>query len=561
MADAVHTSPAHASSGFARHGATSWRDYFAFNTDHKVIGIQYLTTTFIFFLIGGLLAMLIRYELLTPAPELSTVAYNSLFTIHGSIMIFLWVIPAMAGFGNFLVPLMIGADDMAYPRLNATSFWMIPIGGLTILAGYFVGQADTGWTAYAPLSVRAPLGQTFWIVGVIILGTSSLLGAINFLATIALMRAPGLTPGRLPLFCWAIIATSIMALFATPVLTAALIMLLLERVLGMNFFLPSQGGDPLMWQHLFWFYSHPAVYIMVLPGMGLVSEILPVFSRKPVFGYRAIAASSLAIAIVGFLVWGHHMFVSGMNPYLRIPFMIGSMIIAVPTGVKIFNWLGTIWGGKIELRTPMLFALGFMAMFTIGGLSGVTLAAVPVNIHVTDTYYVVGHLHYVLFGGSVFALYGALYFWFPKITGRMYSETWGKIHFWLNFVGFNLTFLAMHWLGLQGMPRRVAEYAPQFTTVNRLASVGGFLLGISALPFLVNALVSWARGPKAADNPWRSLTLEWQTTSPPPVHNFLTPPVVEHGPYDYGVGHIPRGVAPSPIGTAPPSSAAAPAGD
>ena len=348
------------------------------------------------------------------------------------------------------------------------------------------------------------------------------------------------------------IATSLMALLATPVLTAALIMLLLQRHLGMNFFAVGAGGDPLMWQHLFWFYSHPAVYIMVLPGMGLISEILPVFSRKPIFGYTAIAASSLAISIIGFLVWGHHMFASGMNPLLRLPFMVGSMIIAVPTGVKIFNWTATLWGGKIELSTPMLFAIGFVALFLIGGLSGITLAAVPVDIHVTDTYYIVAHLHYVLFGGSVSALYAALYFWFPKITGRMLNDTLGKVHFWLNFIAFNLTFMPMHWLGLQGMPRRVAAYAPQFQTVNEIASFGGFLLGISVLPFLFNALTAWVRGPLAGDNPWRALTLEWQTTSPPPVHNFPVPPVVTHGPYDFGSDVVPHGT---------PAPAASPAGD
>jgi cytochrome c oxidase subunit 1 len=323
----------------------------------------------------------------------------------------------------------------------------------------------------------------------------------------------------------------------------------------MTFFDPRAGADPIMWQHLFWFYSHPAVYVMILPGMGLISEILPVLSRKPIFGYRAIAGSSLAIAILGLLVWGHHMFTTGMNPWLQVSFMVSSMVIGVPTGIKIFNWLGTVWGGKLDLKTPMLFAMGFVAMFLIGGLSGITLAAVPVDLHVHDTYYVVAHLHYVLFGGSVFALYAGLYFWFPKITGRMYMERLGKIHFWLNFIGFNLTFLPMHWLGLQGMPRRVAEYDPQFQAVNQLSSLGAFLLGISVLPFLVNAILSWAFGVKAGDNPWRALTLEWQTTSPPPIHNFDTPPVVTHGPYDYGIGLVPHGA------TAPPAAAPAPAGD
>jgi cytochrome c oxidase subunit 1 len=554
MAVAAHTVPAHGRRGFVRHGAESVLDYFTFNTDHKVIGVQYLVTTFAFFLVGGLLAMLIRFELLTPQPQFDGNTYNTLFTIHGSIMIFLWVIPAMAGFGNYLVPLMVGADDMAYPRLNAVSYWLIPIGGLIVVAGYLVGQTYTGWTAYPPLSLQAPDGQTLWIIGVIILGTSSMLGAINFLVTIFFMRAPGQTPGRIPLFCWAIVATSIMALFSTPVLTAALIMLLLDRTVGMSFFRAASGGNPLLWQHLFWFYSHPAVYIMVLPGMGMISEILPVFSRKPVFGYFAIAASSLAIAVVGFLVWGHHMFASGMSPWLRIPFMVASMIIAVPTGVKIFNWIGTLWGGKINFKTPMLFAVGFVAMFVVGGLSGITLAAVPVDIHVHDTYYVVAHLHYVLFGGSVFSLYAALYYWFPKVTGRMYNERLGQLHFWMNLVGFNLTFFPMHWLGLQGMPRRVAEYAPQFTSVNQLASVGAFLLGVSVLPLAFNFLVNWVRGPAAGDNPWRALTLEWQTTSPPPLHNFAEPPVVTHGPYDYGSGVVAHG-APAP------QAAPLPAGD
>ncbi len=520
--------------GLLRHGAHSWRDYFAFNTDHKVIGVQYLVTTFVFFLFGGLLAMLIRFELLDPASSLDPTDYNAIFTLHGSAMIFLWAIPVGAGFANYLIPLMIGTDDMAFPRLNALSFWLLLLGGVTILLGNFLGQANTGWTAYAPLSLQAPVGQSLWGLGAILIGTSSLFGGINFLVTIGRMRTTGMSLGRMPLFCWAMIATSLLVVLATPVLTAALILLLLERTLGMTFFQAASGGDPLAWQNLFWFYSHPAVYIMILPGMGIVSEILPVFSRKPIFGYRAIAGSSLAIAILGFLVWAHHMFTTGMSPAMQITFMATSMIIAVPTGVKVFNWLGTMWGGVLDFKTPMLFAIGFIAMFVIGGLSGISLASVPVNIHVQDSYYVVAHLHYVLFGGAVFAIFGGMYFWFPKVTGRMYDERLGRLHFWLTLIAFNLTFLPMHWAGLQGMPRRVASYSPEFQGVNQLASAGAFLMGLAMLVFLFNMIVSWVRGTRAAGNPWSALSLEWQTTSPPPPGNFATPPIVTHGPYEYG---------------------------
>jgi len=529
--------------GFVRHGAHGWSDYFTFNTDHKVIGVQYLVSTLLFFLYAGLLALVIRFELLDPAPTLNANAYNAAFTLHGSVMIFLFVIPVMAGFANYLIPLMIGADDMAFPRLNALSFWLLMLGGLIIVSGNFLGPANTGWTAYAPLSLQAPDGQTLWAIGVIIIGTSSTMGAINFLVTIGTLRAPGLTLLRLPLFCWGMISTSLMVVLATPVLTTAMALLVLERVAEMTFFAAARGGDPLSWQNLFWFYSHPAVYIMILPAMGLISEILPVFSRKPIFGYRAIAASSMAIAVLGFLVWAHHMFTTGMDPSVQAAFMVTSMIIAVPTGVKIFNWIGTMWGGVLDLRTPMLFAIGFIGMFVIGGLSGITLGSVPVDTHVHDSYYVVGHLHYVLFGGSVLAIFGAFYFWFPKITGKMYDERLGKLHFWLTIVGFTLTFFPMHWLGLQGMPRRVVAYAEEFQRTNQLIGLGAFILALGVLPFLYNMVVSWMRGAQASSNPWSALTLEWQTSSPPPIGNFDTPPIVTHGPYDYGRPLLPREAA------------------
>jgi cytochrome c oxidase subunit 1 len=384
--------------------------------------------------------------------------------------------------------------------------------------------------------VRAPDGETLWAISIIVLGTSSILGGINFVTTVLTMRAEGVTIWRLPLFVWGILATSVLAICATPVLTVGLILLALDRTVGTLFFSVQAGGDPVLWQNLFWFYSHPAVYIMVLPAMGAVSEILPVFSRKPIFGYKMIALSSMAIAVLGLTVWAHHMFTSGMDPRLRVPFMISSMIIAVPTGVKIFSWLATIWEGKLSFDTPMLFALGFISMFLIGGITGIFLASLPVDLHVHDTYFVVAHLHFVLFGGSVSAVYAAIYYWYPKMTGRMYDERLGKTHFVMNFVGTNLAYLPMFLAGLLGMPRRVADYAPEFTALNQLASAGALLLALSTLPFLYNAVISWISGPKAASNPWGALTLEWQTSSPPPEHNFEETPVVTHGPYDFGEG-------------------------
>ncbi|PSB67155.1 cytochrome c oxidase subunit I [filamentous cyanobacterium CCP1] len=517
--------------------STGWREYFTFNTDHKVIGIQYLVTSFLFFLVGGVLATLIRTELATPSPDfVQPQNYNRLFTLHGTIMIFLWVIPAgVGGFGNYLVPLLIGARDMAFPKLNALAFWMIPPAGLLLISSFFVGAPEAGWTSYPPLSATASqTGELFWIISIFLLGISSILGAVNFFVTILKMRIPGMGLNQMPLFCWAMLATSILIIVGTPVLASALILLTFDLLFETNFFDPSAGGNPVMYQHLFWFYSHPAVYIMVLPAQGMISEIIPVHARKPIFGYRAIAYSSMAIAFLSIFVWAHHMFTSGTPAWLRIFFMVTTMVIAVPTGIKVFSWLATLWGGKVRLNSALLFAVGFVSLFILGGISGVMTAAVPFDIHVHDTYFVVAHLHYVLFGGSVFVLYSAIYHWFPKMTGRMFNETWGRIHFVLTFIGFNLTFFPMHELGIMGMPRRVAMYDPEFAPLNLLSSVGAYLLAISTLPFLINIIWSWIAGAKAPDNPWRALTLEWTTTSPPPPYNFEVTPVLTTSPYGYG---------------------------
>ncbi|MFB2917614.1 MULTISPECIES: cytochrome c oxidase subunit I [Aerosakkonema] len=517
----------------------NWGKYFGFSTDHKVIGIQYLVTSFIFYLIGGALASAVRAELATPDSDLvSPELYNSFFTIHATVMIFLWIVPAATGgFGNYLIPLMIGARDMAFPRLNAVAFWIIPPAGLLLLASFFVGAAGSGWTSYPPLSLinGSKAGELIWILSVLLLGSSSILGAVNFFTTLLTMRIPGMSLNQMPLFCWAMLAASALILIGTPVLAGALILLSFDLIAGTAFFNPTGGGDPIVYQHMFWFYSHPAVYIMILPVFGMISEILPVHSRKPIFGYRAIAYSSLAISFLGLIVWAHHMFTSGTPGWLRMFFMIATMIIAVPTGIKVFSWLATMWGGKLRLNSAMIFAIGFISMFVIGGISGIMVASAPFDIHVHDTYFIVAHLHYVLFGGSVFGLYGALYHWFPKMTGRMMNETWGKIHFALTFVGFNICFLPMHKLGLEGMPRRVAMYDPKFAALNMVCTIGAFILAVSTIPFLVNAIWSWFYGPKAADNPWQGLTLEWMTSSPPPVENFFTDPVLASGPYDYGM--------------------------
>ena len=511
-------------------------EYMRWSVDHKIIGVQYGIASFLFFIIGGAMAMGIRLELWSPNLDLmvSGAAYNSLFTMHGTIMIFLFIIPMWAAFGNFVVPLQLGAKDMAFPWLNAFAFWLIPPAAIVILLGYFVGPAEAGWTSYPPLSTLfSGDGQTLWALGAHLLGISSIMGSINFIVTILNMRPPQMTLWRMPLLCWAVLATSIIAVMATPFLAGALTLLLLDRVAGTTFFDAAGGGDVLLWQNIFWFYSHPAVYIMVLPGMGVLSEVLSIHSRKPVFGYRMVGLSSMGIAFVGFTVWAHHMFTS-LQPELRIPFMITTMIIAVPTGIKMFSWLGTIWGGKIRFTSAMLFALGFMSMFVLGGISGVMLAALPFDIHVHDTYFVVSHFHFVLFGGSVFAVYAALYHWFPKVTGRMMNERLGRLHFLFTYFGFLFTFFPMHVVGMLGMPRRVAVYDPAFTDWNRLISFSAFVLGFSTFIVVYNVIRSYTHGPIAGANPWRALTLEWATTSPPPVTNFSEDPIPYEDPYGYG---------------------------
>lgn len=514
-----------------------WYHYFTFNVDHKVIGIQYLVTSFLFYLVGGFMAVMLRTELATPDSDfLSPELYNAFLTNHGTIMIFLWIVPAaIGGFGNYLIPLMIGARDMAFPKLNAIAFWLNPPAGALLLGSFYFGGAQAGWTSYPPLSeITANAAQTLWILSIVLVGTSSILGSVNFLVTIWKMRVPSMKWDQIPLFCWAMVATSILALFSTPVLAAGLILLLFDINFGTSFFKPDAGGDVVVYQHLFWFYSHPAVYLMILPIFGIMSEVIPIHARKPIFGYKAIAYSSLTICFVGLFVWVHHMFTSGTPPWMRIFFTISTLIVAVPTGIKIFSWVATLWGGKIRYTTAMLFAVGLLSMFVFGGLSGVTLGTAPFDIHVHDTYYVVGHFHYVLFGGSVFGIYAAVYHWFPKITGRMLNETLGRVHFVLTFIGTILTFTPMHALGMQGMPRRVAMYDAQFTDLNQLVTVGAYILAVSVIPFYINVLWSWSKGQKAGDNPWNALTLEWTTASPPIIENWEVLPVVTHGPYEYG---------------------------
>jgi cytochrome c oxidase subunit I len=500
-------------------------------TDHKRIGILYLVTSGVFFVAGGIMALLIRTQLSQAGNTfIERDGYNELFTMHGTTMIFLVVVPILAGFGNFLVPLMIGARDMAFPRLNALSYWLFLFGGVILLLSFFAqgGAAKGGWTSYPPNTVYAEgNGQDLWILALHVLTVASLAGAINFVVTIHNLRTPGMSWTRMPLFVWSIEIYAGLLILVLPTLSAGLTLLLLDRQAGTHFFVPSEGGSAVLYQHAFWFFGHPEVYIMILPVMGIISEVLPVFARKPIFGYKAIAFSTVAIGFFSLLVWAHHMFTVGLPTFLNAFFMISSMVIAVPTGIKIFNWLATLWRGNLHFDTPMLYALGFLSVFTIGGLSGIFLAAFPVDWQVHDTYYVVAHLHYVLFGGSILGILGGLTYWWPKFFGRVLDERLGKLSFWLVFVGFNVTFFPQHMLGLLGMPRRIYTYEDTglLQEYNLASTIGSYVMGLGILIFVWNAFAS-RKGRRAGNDPWLADTLEWYTTSPPPAHNFDEVPYV-----------------------------------
>lgn len=558
-AGVVHHDPSH------EHPKQGFIRKYLWTYDHKMIGLQYLWTALFFLFLGGGLALLVRYQLAwpnTPVPFIgwmlpATVAsdgaiipggYNMLVTMHATVMVFFVIMPLLIGaFGNFLIPLQIGAGDMAFPLLNELSYWLYVISGFVLLAAFFVpgGAPNTGWTAYAPLSAEAAyngtrIGQSLWGVAIFINGLSSIAGATNYITTIVNMRCPGMSMFRMPLTVWSLFITAILLVIAVPVLSAAAAMLFADLNFGTSFFKPAGGGQPLLWQHLFWFFGHPEVYIMILPAMGLSSEIISTFSRKPIFGYKAMVWAMVAIGFLGFVVWGHHMFVSGMNLTLSAAFSISTMFIAVPSAIKTFNWMGTVWRGSIEFTTAMCFALSFVSMFVIGGLSGIFMASTPVDLFVHHTYFIVAHIHYVLFGGSLFAVFGGIYFWFPKMFGRMLDETLGKIHFFVTFLFFNLAFFPMHNLGLGGMMRRISdppiyEHLRQLQPLNQLSTIGAMGLGFATFIFIWNIVKSLSKAPDAPANPWHSNTLEWTVPSPPGHGNFPKTPRVYHGAYEYSV--------------------------
>jgi len=504
--------------------------------DHKQIGIMYLIATLFFFLVGGIEALLMRIQLVRPENDfISPEVFNQLFTMHGTTMIFFVVMPFLIGIGVYLVPLMIGARDMAFPRLNALSYWLFVLGGLLLYFSFFTqsGAPDVGWFAYTPLSEKPftlNKGPTYWALGLLATGIGSVASGLNNIVTIITLRTPGLTMRRLPLFVWMILVTSFLLIFVMPIITSAFAMLLLDRLLGATFFMPATGGSAILYQHFFWGFGHPEVYILILPAFGIISEVIPVFSRKPIYGYEFVAGSTVAIGLLSLGVWAHHMFAVGLGNVFNAFFAIASMLIAIPTGIKVLNWTATMWGGKIHFATPMLFAVTFLIEFVVGGLSGVAIASPPIDWQATDTYFIVAHFHYTLFGGSLFAIFAGVYYWFPKMSGRMPSERLGKWHFWLTVIGFNLTFLVQHLLGLMGMPRRVYTYhdLPYWGDMNLISTVGSLILGLSVIVFVWNIIASLRSGIPAGNNPWNAWTLEWATTSPPPVHNFdLVPPV--HG--------------------------------